>query len=1012
MKTFNDLISDINNKLANGPYWSAGVTFKRGNPLPLDAFSVFDALSAAQAYVSGTGAYEASPVSFEGQVIVVPNETGDLTQYMIKNGGLEPIGTQKWDTLSAFEAAISSTTIPVGTMAIAPNEKGELALFMVVPNGETKTVKPVGTEVVADNKTLSVDANGVIGLVGAADVSLSGTWEPKFKDGEFKWVDTTQTPDSNDLLDDIITLRRDLSNEISARKDADSFLSGTIDEVSSDLYKLSGEVSSISVDLLEVINDVSGNLTGLSGEVSSISTDFDGRLDTLETDVSGLKEISTTHAGKITEIQRELSTLIGSAFKFCGSFTSLSVAEKNRKNGDVVIVENIEYVWVQADDDPNGQFEQLGENGDIITREELNSALTTHTTTVNKAAKDAEDAKTAAEAAQAEATAAKDAALSAAQEATELKTSFDNAVETAITEAIATTTAEAKDAKTAAEAAQAAAEAAAQEAAELKTSFDNAVETAVTEAVTEATAEAKDAKTAAEAAAQEAAELKTSFDNAVETAVTEAVTEATAEATAAKTAAEAAAQEATAAKMAAEAAQAEAQDAAKTASAIQTQVQTDLNTINGTIGDIQAELDEKLDNINGDLGTQMAEISDNVISVASALTEFIDTVSTDYQEKITVENGLSINNNTNTIGINLSALSSSTISISGTTLNVDISKIKVDIDLTSYALSNDVTTLVSRVSGETLASASAYTDAQITGISSTISTTYLSASEFSTYQTSANTRLTNIENNVSTLSNTTIPGLTTRIDQLTSTVNDHEGRITANTTAISTLKTSLNGLSNEVSGISADHECRLDTLSAIVDGLTNATRFIGVADDLSDITNPNAQKIKIKGKEHTISSGDIVIHGDAEYIAVHAGILDKEGDFFEWVQLGDESVCAETLDLVEELSDKFEAHVTTCEAADAKLTKDLADEISARIDADTELSTAISALSDAFEAHVISCEDADAKLTKDLADEISARVADVEEIHTELSAHDSRIQEVEDTLAGILILNGGNAFGW
>ena len=52
-------------KLDTGATWSAGVAFKRSNPLPLDKYSVFESLSAAETYA------QTSAVAYPGQIIAV-----------------------------------------------------------------------------------------------------------------------------------------------------------------------------------------------------------------------------------------------------------------------------------------------------------------------------------------------------------------------------------------------------------------------------------------------------------------------------------------------------------------------------------------------------------------------------------------------------------------------------------------------------------------------------------------------------------------------------------------------------------------------------------------------------------------------------------------------------------------------------------------------------------------------------------------------------------------------------
>lgn len=63
------------NKKSKGALWDVGVSIKRGNPLPLDADSVFESLASAQTYASGV-------LSYPGQIIAVV-DTDKVTLYKL-----------------------------------------------------------------------------------------------------------------------------------------------------------------------------------------------------------------------------------------------------------------------------------------------------------------------------------------------------------------------------------------------------------------------------------------------------------------------------------------------------------------------------------------------------------------------------------------------------------------------------------------------------------------------------------------------------------------------------------------------------------------------------------------------------------------------------------------------------------------------------------------------------------------------------------------------------------------
>lgn len=113
---------------------------------------------------------------------------------------------------------------------------------------------------------------------------------------------------------------------------------------------------------------------------------------------------------------------------------------------------------------------------------------------------------------------------------------------------------------------------------------------------------------------------------------------------------------------------------------------------------------------------------------------------------------------------------------------------------------------------------------------------------------------------------------------------------------IDTISDNITTINSNITTINSN----VNTLSDIVNGLTNATRFIGIASTDATIDGETNTTIKLEGHEqlHTIQDGDIVIFGNAEYIAVRS----NTGIGYKWVKLGDESVCAQTLEYVGELS--------------------------------------------------------------------------------------------------------------
>lgn len=75
-------LSNLWDGIDNGAKWDAGVVFNRTNALPLDKFSVFRSLSAAQEYAAENA------VAYPGQIVtVVDGALSTVTAYKIETNG-------------------------------------------------------------------------------------------------------------------------------------------------------------------------------------------------------------------------------------------------------------------------------------------------------------------------------------------------------------------------------------------------------------------------------------------------------------------------------------------------------------------------------------------------------------------------------------------------------------------------------------------------------------------------------------------------------------------------------------------------------------------------------------------------------------------------------------------------------------------------------------------------------------------------------------------------------------
>lgn len=127
---------------AKGSLWDVAVSIKRGNPLPIDADSVFESYSALEAYASDVLAYP-------GQVVAVVNEDSTEIYYLDQNRAIQPVGV-----------------IPVGGEAIS------------VENGEISAI--------VDGKSIEI-ADNALTLAGFSEAGTL-TLPQKQSDGSISWV--------------------------------------------------------------------------------------------------------------------------------------------------------------------------------------------------------------------------------------------------------------------------------------------------------------------------------------------------------------------------------------------------------------------------------------------------------------------------------------------------------------------------------------------------------------------------------------------------------------------------------------------------------------------------------------------------------------------------------------------------------------------------------------------------------------------------------------------------------
>lgn len=137
----------------------------------------------------------------------------------------------------AVEVGSSDGTYFYG-MNLVVVESGAATMYVIQPD---KTLKPVGTTPVGDNKTIAVDENGTIAMVGIADAE-TGSYPVVQADGTIDWV----LPDTT-TVDGLSTAVDTLEGKMTAAE-------GEIDA-------LQTAVGDTSSGLVKQVNDLSTNLS-------------------------------------------------------------------------------------------------------------------------------------------------------------------------------------------------------------------------------------------------------------------------------------------------------------------------------------------------------------------------------------------------------------------------------------------------------------------------------------------------------------------------------------------------------------------------------------------------------------------------------------------------------------------------------------------------------------------------------------------------------------------------------
>ena len=235
----------------NGSLWDVAVSIKRGNPLPLDADSIFDSYAALEAYAADVLAYP-------GQVVAVVNEDSTGIYYLDQNLAIHPVGVSPSGDEKTIEVSASGAVSLLGAAAAANG-----TIPMIGEEGKLiwKTLEDIGAGDGNDNTTYEFDfANEKI------------TVTPKLNGIE-------QTPVELDLS--TFVTAEEFAEEISKLADNDTTYSVAEGEK---VLKLTDTVFSTELGLKHENGMIS--LTGINGEVIAEFSDSDFVKDSVLEDVA------------------------------------------------------------------------------------------------------------------------------------------------------------------------------------------------------------------------------------------------------------------------------------------------------------------------------------------------------------------------------------------------------------------------------------------------------------------------------------------------------------------------------------------------------------------------------------------------------------------------------------------------------------------------------------------------------------------------------------------------------
>lgn len=133
---------------AKGSLWDVAVSIKRGNPLPLDADSIFESYAALEAYAADVLAYP-------GQLVAVVNADSTGIYYLDQNLAIQPVGVIPSGDNRTIEVSEDGIINLLGAKGA---ENGTLPMIGSEGKLEWKTLEDIGAGDGNDNTTYEITA--------------------------------------------------------------------------------------------------------------------------------------------------------------------------------------------------------------------------------------------------------------------------------------------------------------------------------------------------------------------------------------------------------------------------------------------------------------------------------------------------------------------------------------------------------------------------------------------------------------------------------------------------------------------------------------------------------------------------------------------------------------------------------------------------------------------------------------------------------------------------------------